>query len=142
MYQPTRPNPQHGPALALVELIRHPELPPLEWSLTTDGELRGVLTKGSDNTAAYAAYVRVLGGDRRTVSYMWRGAVRSTQYLHTTWRDVPVTVEVLSDADVVALVECHDAELAAGHPSEAHLLDDDRPWHALVIGCDAPAVAA
>lgn len=29
------------------------------------------------------------------------------------------------------LAVCHDAELAAGHPEWAHLLDDDRPFYAL-----------
>lgn len=35
----------------------------------------------------------------------------------------------------------HDAELTAGHPSEAHLLDADEPWMRLAPGWTEARVA-
>lgn len=95
-------SPQLTSAAALQQLLAdHPDLPPLKWSISPAGALRGELWEHGDNTAAFAAYAHVLGGARYAVDYEYGGVRRISQYLHTTWRDVKVTVDVGSDAAAV-----------------------------------------
>lgn len=88
------PNPQHGPALALAELItEHPELPRLTWSMTSCGHLSGSKFDLPDVDAAARLFVAVLGGTplvSRHVSA--RGVPQVSFRLWPVWRDVQVFI--------------------------------------------------
>lgn len=50
----------------------------------------------------------------------------------------PILPQPTEAAEVDPVTECHDNELAAGHPQWAHLLDDDRPFYALATRANYP----
>ena len=90
-------HPQHGPALALAALLtEHPELPPLHWSITDDGVLRGS-GHGPDQRGTIGAYVTVLGGTPLPPSlFNFQHRQLVSEVLFTTWRDIPVTLALTS----------------------------------------------
>ncbi|GAA1977141.1 hypothetical protein [Kitasatospora viridis] len=98
--KPTPHRPQHGPVIALTQLItEYPELPPLQWHLTTSGQLgadrhRIVPNDGpADVRAVLAAYAAVLGADpTEPFLYMHDGRMIVSQHIRTTWRDVPLNI--------------------------------------------------
>ena len=93
------PNSQLGPAMALVQLLQeHPELPRGSWSIdqevpTLHGHLHGADLSG------LAAYRALLGGDVcESHDYTVRGDRVRSHRLHTTWRDIELTIAVVVPA--------------------------------------------
>lgn len=109
------PSPQTAPATALAQLLtENPQLPPLDWSLSKDGRLHGYISGPGDLSAVFDAYERVLGGGRGAVGFEFRGTRQIGHYLHTTWRDVPLSVDVICDEpDVSTAGQCPDGRAAA-----------------------------
>ncbi|WP_441251151.1 hypothetical protein [Kitasatospora sp. McL0602] len=97
--QPTRLiNPQLGPVLALTALLTEHQLPPITWSITDHGTLRGDIT-GSNSRPVLAMYTAVLGGDADPLlRYTFRGAARVGETVHAVWQDIRVTIIATSDA--------------------------------------------
>lgn len=94
-----QPSPQTGPATALAQLLaENPDLPHIDWSLSKDGQLHGYISGPADTVAVFTAYERVLGGGSGAVGYEFRGAQRVHHYLHTTWRDVALSIDVICTA--------------------------------------------
>lgn len=99
MPEPTH-NPQLTAARALVELLtQHPDLPHVAWHISdTDDALSGSVL-GADNRALFAAYVSALGGEpHKPTTFDRQGRARVGEWLFTTWRNVPVSLSVSSDA--------------------------------------------
>jgi hypothetical protein len=85
----TNPNPQLAPVLALAELIReHPELPRVDWSMSSTGFFSATWTSDEDARPVAEAYAEVLGGEPRSYTYSRSGDVRQAFQLRTVWRDV------------------------------------------------------
>lgn len=93
------PSPQRTPATALAVLLNdNPDLPPIDWTLSKDGKLSGYISGPGDLSTVFDAYERVLGGGKAAVGFEYRGKRQVSHYLHTMWRDVPISVDVLCDA--------------------------------------------
>ncbi|MHA6764802.1 hypothetical protein [Streptacidiphilus sp. PAMC 29251] len=80
-------DPQLGPVLALVALrTGHPHLPPVGWTLTSEGHLSGT----ADAPKVFAAYAAVLGGTPMgPIAYQSPSAGSGLcDQLFATWQDV------------------------------------------------------
>jgi hypothetical protein len=101
----TNPIPQHGAAVALVQLLEdHPELPPAGWSIgSVYSELHGHVHGGG--MAELSAYAEVLGGSVRAdeVTYELQGQRVRAHRLDSVWRDVPVQIVVTLPVGVEAV---------------------------------------
>ncbi|GAA0704481.1 hypothetical protein GCM10010193_69330 [Kitasatospora atroaurantiaca] len=114
--QPTHGSAQLEQALALVELLRDYELPPVSWTLaSTSAALTGAIA--TDNArptlAAYAAALngRPLSPDLFTAA---DGKQRVAQCLVVAWRGVQVNL--IATSDLSAYPELMDAAAdVAGH---------------------------
>lgn len=98
----TQPNPQHGAAVALAQLLQeHPDLPVAGWSIGTEtGSLHGHLHMPC-GLGELEQYARVLGGSIRPHrDYELQGRMMRPHYLTATWRDVTVSVVVALPAPV------------------------------------------
>jgi hypothetical protein len=97
------PSRQLGPVLALTELLTlHPELPPLNWTVTEHGVLigHGYDFDGSDMAATLAAYAEILGGELgEPHHYQVKGAARASRHLRVVFQDVQVDVTVHAGAE-------------------------------------------
>lgn len=106
----TNPNPQLGPATALVQLLQeHPDLPAVSWDIQIGDKpvLHGHVHFGDMD--ALRVYAEALGGSIRPVrDFELAGRLVRSHYLTTVWRDVPVEVAV-----VVPLRSAADAAVAA-----------------------------
>lgn len=98
-------SPQHGPAVALVELLaEHPELPALDWSLRPNGNLTGYLYDLPNLNAAVGAFRAVLGGSTLESEHATELGTRwFAVQLFTTWRDVEVHITLGSVARSVVV---------------------------------------
>jgi len=84
-------DPQLGPAMALVALrTEHPQLPAIEWGLTSEGHLFGT----AHSPEAFAAYVEALGGrPMGPVSYESpSGGENAADQLFAAWHDVEISL--------------------------------------------------
>ncbi|MBZ6085867.1 hypothetical protein KVH15_33330 [Streptomyces olivaceus] len=90
-------NPQHGAAIALVQLLEeHPDLPVAEWSMTSvTSELRGFVYRGG--MAELALYAEVLGGSITAAdrAHEDQGQQVRAHRLSSVWRDVSVLITVV-----------------------------------------------
>lgn len=83
------PNPQHGPALALLQLLtEHPELPTLRWGIGPDGHLSGAAFELDDLQATVDAFTRVLGGKASPSLHDKDGVTWMSVSFWPVWRDV------------------------------------------------------
>ncbi|MBA4865978.1 hypothetical protein H1V43_32465 [Streptomyces sp. PSKA54] len=99
------PNPQLGPAMALVALLKeHPELPRVDWSVSTSGFLSGTHVADYDARPLMDAYAAVIGGTPIESTYSRGGDERHTFHLMTDWRDVHFDLWVSCPASVVQAV--------------------------------------
>jgi hypothetical protein len=98
--------PQLGPAMALVQLLQaHPELHPLDWRITPDGQLGGSLVNdGIDGRAVMAPYAAALDAEPSEFTYVSKssGTARFSSTIFGTWRDIPFYVQVSCAASSVA----------------------------------------
>ncbi|MEC3993957.1 hypothetical protein VSR01_10550 [Actinacidiphila sp. DG2A-62] len=101
----TNRSPQTGPATALAQLLsEHPELPPIRWSLCPDGLLMGsAMRLETDARPVMAEFVAVLGGAPvEATSSSVQGDLIFSSWLHTTWRDVPLSVTLGCAAELAS----------------------------------------
>lgn len=93
-------SPQHGPAVALVELLtEHPELPALDWSLRPNGNLTGYLYDLPNLDAVVRDFMAVLGGTTLPSEHTTdMGARWFAVQIFATWRDVEVHITLGSVA--------------------------------------------
>ncbi|MEU3282140.1 hypothetical protein [Streptomyces antibioticus] len=97
----SNPNPQTGPLTALAQLLsEHPELPPLDWSVTASGFLHGAWSGDEDVRPLIDAYAAVLGGEPSDYSYTRSGGRRAGFALKAVWRDISFDVWVSGPARV------------------------------------------
>lgn len=83
-----------GSALALADLLTHPELRSLTWRIDPVGALHGELVADTGTGEAVDHCARVMGGTPARCS-IGRGADRrGLAQLTTVWRGIPVTVWV------------------------------------------------
>ncbi|MCZ7414274.1 hypothetical protein [Streptomyces sp. WMMC897] len=105
MRQPTHtrqtPDPQHGPAQALAELVqlprRYPQLRPVTWTLYPSGALRGQLA--AESMADLRAWAAVLGGDIVDDCDPFAGSVEQHR-LVAVWRDVRLELAAVLPAAI------------------------------------------
>jgi hypothetical protein len=82
-------NPQHGPALALAQLLTEfPELPTLRWGIGPDGHLSGAAFELDDLQAAVTAFTTVLGGKASPSMHEKDGVSWMSVSFWPVWRDV------------------------------------------------------
>lgn len=89
----TNPNPQHGAALALVQLLmEHPELAAANWRIDRDGLLSGTVAHNADADVrpAMQAYAEALGAELHEQPMTAQAQVSFTVF--ASWRDVRVNV--------------------------------------------------
>lgn len=99
---PTQHDPQLGPALALVQLLTlHPELPRVDWTVSSDAEgLTGTLLDAP--AGAMDAFVAALDGEAHE-PWMNPKTGRVSRVLDATFQDVRISVVIIERA-VVSLV--------------------------------------
>lgn len=106
----TNPNPQLGPATALVQLLtEHPELPEMFWTFNPGGWWSGSLHEATiDARAVMAQFVAVVGGEPHEMTRPAKedesGTERFSTVLHVTWRDVHLYLSMSCDAASLAEV--------------------------------------
>lgn len=95
----TKPIPQLGAAMALVELVKEADaagLPPVAWQIGMyENALDGSLHTTERPLDAIAAYARLLGGEVMAHhDYEFAGQTRRSYWVSVVWRDVEVLVTV------------------------------------------------
>ncbi|MCZ4509909.1 hypothetical protein O3Q52_17240 [Streptomyces sp. ActVer] len=97
--------PQLAPAMALAELLReYPELPPVDWQVSSTGFFSGTWTSDEDVRPLMDAYTAVLGGVAGSYSYSRNGRERRALQLRTMWRDVHFDLFMSCPASVQSAV--------------------------------------
>lgn len=99
-------DPQSGPFTALAELrAEHPELPPLDWSVTASGYVHGAWSDMDEDVRPLVeAYAAVLGGVPVDMPYSREGRRRQGFGLKTVWRDISFDLWVSGPAVVAVPV--------------------------------------
>ena len=69
-------------------LFEHPELPPIDWSVTASGFFSAHYSSDEDVRPVVEAYAAVLGGEPLHHEYSRNGQLRQCFALRTVWRDV------------------------------------------------------
>lgn len=102
MTTPTEP--QYGPFVALAQLrADHPELPPLDWSVTASGFVHGAwFDQDEDARPLIDAYAMVLGGVPVEMPYTREGRPRLGFALKAVWRDIPFDLYVSGPVPAMA----------------------------------------
>lgn len=99
------PIPQLAPAMALAQLLQeHPELPAVDWQVSSTGFFSGTFTSDEDARPVAEAYAAVLGGEPLSYTYSRSGDVRQAFQLQTVWRDVRFDVWLSGSVSVAAQV--------------------------------------
>lgn len=105
--QTRNPNPQLGPAMALVQLLsEHPELPRLDWRIAPvgfyGGALQGDCSIREDARPVVEAWLQVLGGSVTETTFTHHDEPMRAFGMTAYWQDVRVELDVRCPVSALA----------------------------------------